>query len=375
MSVSVVYLSFVRILQISSAKTFGGGERRILDLCRSLDDRGHEVFVALRPTNEWQTLFEFLPADRFLHLSVRNSFGMFNAKAIAGFLKDNGIDIIHAHLARDYLAAALAKRLTPAAKCVITRHAALPLKPFHRLALRNIDAAIAVSAGAERELAKSFPKEKIRLIPNGIAFGSYDRLDLGAEFRKLHSLNADAPLVGTIGQLMPSKGQRDFVLAANEIVKHVPDCRFVIAGVDRSIDKRFRRELRRLVSVLGLEDRFLWLDWIADLTPPLCAFDVFVSPAQAEGLGLVPLEAMAAGTAVVATDTAAAREIIGEISPLVPPNDALSIAASVIKLLSDEPLRRRTAERLRSAARTRYSADTMAEAVEKLYSDVLAVKA
>ena len=77
-----VKLQQVRVLHISSAKTFGGGERHLVDLCRELTTRGHEVFVALRPTNEWQDRLDFLPPERFLHVSIRNSFGMFSARRI-----------------------------------------------------------------------------------------------------------------------------------------------------------------------------------------------------------------------------------------------------------------------------------------------------
>ena len=158
----------MRILQVSSAKTFGGGERHLVDLCRELTDRGHEVFVAVRPTNEWQERLDFIPKENFLHVSIRNSFGMFSAKRIARFVEANRIDILHAHVARDYVAASIACRIAGKAKLVVTRHVVFSLKPFHRFALRNVDAAIAVSLGVKVQLDRIFPAEKVTLIPNGI---------------------------------------------------------------------------------------------------------------------------------------------------------------------------------------------------------------
>lgn len=93
----------MRILQLSSAKTYGGGERHLVDLCRELKERGHEIFVALRPTNEWQSRLDFVLLRTFFMFSIRNSFGMFSAKRIGRFLTKNKIDIIHAHVARDYI--------------------------------------------------------------------------------------------------------------------------------------------------------------------------------------------------------------------------------------------------------------------------------
>ena len=138
-------LCYVRILQISSAKTYGGGERHLVSLCRELVARGHDVFVALRPTNEWQDRLDFLPAENFLHTSIRNSFGMLSVRRISRFIDSHQIDIVHAHVARDYMAASIAARSARNVKLVLTRHAASPLKPFYRFAISNLNAAIAVS--------------------------------------------------------------------------------------------------------------------------------------------------------------------------------------------------------------------------------------
>src|SRR5437764_11644474 len=122
----------MRILQISSATAFGASERHFVDLCRELALRGHDVFVALRPTNEWQAKLDFLPPENFLRTSIRNSFGMFHARRIAGFVDKNAIDILHAHVARDYVAASIASRSAKSVKLVLTRHVLSPMKSFQR---------------------------------------------------------------------------------------------------------------------------------------------------------------------------------------------------------------------------------------------------
>jgi len=95
----------MRILHISSARTFGGGERHLVDLTRGLTMRGHEVFVVLRPTNEWQERFDFLPPENIFHSSIRNAFGIFSAQKIANFVDQKNVEIVHAHVARDYIPA------------------------------------------------------------------------------------------------------------------------------------------------------------------------------------------------------------------------------------------------------------------------------
>lgn len=361
---------------MSSARTFGGGERHLVDLSREMTARGYEIFFALRPTNQWQDKLSFLPPENFLHVSIRNSFGMFSANRIARFMETHRIDILHAHVARDYIAASIACRMHKRASLVLTRHVMFSMKPFHRFALRNVDAAIAVSTGVKTQLEKIFPKEKIILIPNGIDVSmaaADERRARSDEFRAFHSIPQDAPLVVTVGELMVLKGQRDLVLAANEIIKRHPKCRFVIAGKDNSIDHKFRRELKRLVKVFGLEDRFVWLDWLDDLSPLLCAADIFVSPSHSESFGLAILEAMAAGTPVVAAATDGAKELLKGTNALVPIQDPLALADKVCEFLDDGERRRFLGEHLQAMAVENYGLTAMIDATEAVYRN-LAVK-
>lgn len=363
----------MRILQISSSRTYGGGERHFVDLCRGLQDRGHVVFAALRPTNIWQERLDFLPASNILHVSIRNSFGILSANRIAGFVRENKIDVLHAHVARDYIPASIACTLTANTKFVLTRHVLFPLKPFNRFALKNVSKAIAVSSGVERALLKVFPARKVTVIVNGIDAkvpGNEERNAAGRKFRSLHDIPDDAQLVGTVGELIPLKGQRDFVLAANEIAKRSANARFLIVGRDNSIDNRYRRELKRLVKVFGLDDRFLWLDWVEDTGSLFPALDVFVSASHSESFGMAILEAMACGTAVVATDTDGARELIDDPALRVPVNDPVTLAERIVSLLEDADERRLLAERLAQVARARFSLERMVKATEQLYLEL-----
>lgn len=364
----------VKILHISSAKTFGGGERHLVDLCRELTARGHDVYVALRPSNEWQDRLDFLPAENFLYVSIRNSFGMFSTKKIVRFIDRHKIDLIHAHVARDYLAAAVAARSAKDVRLVLTRHVMFPMKSFHRFALRNVDAAIAVSSAVGSQLARIFPAEKIHMIPNGIDLGSRNERnkdDIAKDFRALHSIPTNAPLIVTLGELKVLKGQRDLVLAANEVVKQHPDARFVIAGTDNSIDKKFRRELKRLVRVLGMDTNFLFLDWLDDVRPLLAASDIFVSPSHSESFGLAILDAMAAGCPVIATETDGAKELMIDEKAVVPIRDPVALATKISWFLARPDERRLLGERLQIIANEKFGLGAMVDATENLYCKLL----
>lgn len=362
----------MRILHISSARYYTGTERHIVDLCRALSGRGHEVFVALRPTSNWQQRLSFLPPENILHVSIRHSFGVLSAMKIADFVRDKQIDIVHAHVARDYVPASVACLASKRARFVLTRHMLSPLKPFNKFALKNLSRAIGISEFVGGELRMVFPPRKVVVIPNGLDLASMrERSALRDEFRKLHQIPADVPIIGTLGELREPKGQRDFVLAAAEVVKEIPDAQFVIAGIDNTLDKSFRRELRRLVGVLGLRDRFLWLDWLDDTAPFYAAIDVFVSPSHSESFGLAILEAMIRGTPVVSTATEGARELLQPELALVPVQDPVQLADAICKMLGDED-RIGRGESLRRRAAEKFSLDRMLEETERVYAEICA---
>ncbi|MGB7069459.1 MAG: glycosyltransferase family 4 protein [Pyrinomonadaceae bacterium] len=367
----------MRILQISSARHFGGGERHFKDLCQGLHERGHDVFAALRPTNEWQDRLDFLPSENILHVSIRNSFGVFSAKRIADFLKDNEVEIAHAHVARDYVPASLACILAKNARFILTRHVVFPLKPFNRFALRNLVRAIAVSAGVETSLMKVFPPDKIARIQNGIdarEWSHSERRSHGEQFRNLHNIPIDAPVIGTVGELTLLKGHTDFVEASKEIAARFPEARFVVAGVDNSADGKYLRELKRLVRIYELDERYVWLDWLNDTGPLIAALDIFVSPSHSESFGLAMLEAMSNGTPVVATATDGARELFGGSELLVAINRPDRLAQRICELISDPMQREHLAADLQTRAVETFSLQQMIDKTQELYRQIAPVR-
>lgn len=366
----------MKILQISSARNFGGGERHLVDLINGLQRRGHEVFLAAPEDSPVAEKLDRFPPERLLPVRIKNSADILSSAKIARFIRQNKIEIAHAHAAKDYLPASFAVRLAPGAKFVLTRHVLFPMKKMQRFALSNAARAVAVSTAVAAGLENIFPKEKIVKIPNGIEIERWRDAEsekLSREFRALHNLPEKAPLVVTMGELKVLKGQRDFVLAAAETAKRFPAARFLIVGADNTFKKDFRRELKRLVKILGLEERFLFLDWVEDTRPLLAATDVFVSASHTESFGLAILEAMASRKAVVATETMGARELIedGKTGRLTRVQQPLELAAAIGEFLSDEKMRARFGESAVEAAGERFSLEKMIGRTEELYRSVL----
>lgn len=362
----------MRILHISSARTYGGGERHLVDLCRGLHEAGHEVFLALRPTNEWQHRLSFLPPGRILHVTLRNSFGMFSAKRIARFMKRNEIGIIHAHLARDYIPASLAARLAGNASFVLTRHVMFGIKPYYRFALGNLSMAIGVSEPAGAALREVFSDEKVTVIRNGIdpsGLESSNRTARRDAFRTEQGIPQGVGLIGVVGELTENKGQKDFLLAAGTISAAHPSSRFILVGRDNTAGGAQRRELRRLAEVLGLTDRVLFLDWVEDTETLFSAIDVLVSSSYSESFGMAILEAMAYATPIVGTRTDGTLELIedGVTGLLVPIGDPAGLARSVSELLENPERASQIGQAARAAAVSGFPLSRMIEKTLEVY--------
>jgi glycosyltransferase involved in cell wall biosynthesis len=362
----------MKILQICSARELGGGEKHLADLANALARRGHDVFAALVPSSPLLAELIAVPRDNIIELRMRNSLNVASALKLAQFAREHRIEIIHAHVARDYpLAAFVSQRA--GARLVLTRHVLFPISGLHRLTLRRTARVIAVSAAVACGLRSQniFDPDRIVLIHNGI---DVDRFAKGREDVADDEQGASKRLcVGMIGHLAPIKGQQDFIRAAAIVCGLRNDVDFVIAGEDKSRGGENRRTLEELIDDLGLNQRVRLIGWVDQVAKLLPTFDLFVSPAHVEPFGLSIVEAMAGGVPVIASMSEGAREIIedGKTGHLVPIGDVEALAKAIGELLSDPVQRRRLSENAERAVRERFSLEQMIEATEEVYRQAL----
>ena len=78
----------MRVLQINSARTFGGGERHLADLARGLQGRGHEVLAALRESSPLREPLSFLPAQNVYAVRLRNALDIGGARKLARIARE-----------------------------------------------------------------------------------------------------------------------------------------------------------------------------------------------------------------------------------------------------------------------------------------------
>jgi len=164
------------------------------------------------------------------------------------------------------------------------------------------------------------------------------------------------------------------VEAAAALAPQFPRARFLIVGdADMKWNRSYRADLEALAEASGIGGRVEFAGFRRDVQVLLAAMDVFVLPSSSpEPLGLVVLEAMAAGTPVVATAHGGPVELLhqGESGLLVPPADGGAIAAAVARILSEPDLQARLVREGRARAQE-FSIERHVEALVEVYGRAL----
>ncbi len=202
------------------------------------------------------------------------------------------------------------------------------------------DVVATVSHEVSRTLIEHFqtPREKITVIPNGVA----------AYFRRItdplilnatrHKFGLKHPLVLGVGTLEPRKNHLGLIKAFYQAQKKKQGpALLAIAGGQGWLYE----ETQKLVAELKLERKVRFLGRVTDLEliTLYSMADVFAFPSFFEGFGIPPLEAMACGAPVITSNTSSLPEVAGDAALLVDPNDINALAQAILNILGNEQLR------------------------------------
>ena len=207
------------------------------------------------------------------------------------------------------------------------------------------------------------PAEKVCVIYNGVDLTRLQRARANRE--KFFPGSAGKKLVVLVGNMISDvKGHWTLISAAPAIVEAFPRTQFVFVG-----DGQRRPAFEQEVAARGLSSHFLFLGRRNDVPEILASCDIAVLPSLAEGLPNAVLEYMAAGLPVVASALGGNLEVIqdGLTGLLVPPEDAGSLAAALLRLLEDEYLAELLAKAGREHVTSRFSFDRLVAETENLY--------
>ena len=245
----------------------------------------------------------------------------------------------------------------------------------------RVHTAIANSAAVAAAYAERLPRlaPKLRVIPNGVDPAALRGGDRGG-FRQRLGLGPEDFVAGMVAIFAPWKGQEVFLEAASMVRKRLPTARFVLAGddiYDTAGHGKRRQELQARAQALGLAQAVIFTGYLstgAELAAAYAALDVMVhASTRPEPFGRTLIEAMAAGTPVIAANAGGVPEIVsdGGTGVLTPPGDATALAEAMVRLHDDIPLRRRLAEAGARRVETTFSQAVVNRSITALYEDLL----
>jgi glycosyltransferase involved in cell wall biosynthesis len=366
----------MKILQVCSAESLGGGERHVIDLTRAMIERGHQLHLAVRHESPLIDALSGYPIHWY-ELGLRNALDVISAQGIAQVIRKNRIDVLHAHLARDYtycgIAARIAARLGNPVGFYITRHHFYPIKsnPIYDWTIGEARALIAVSDSVRENLVESFPDlaDRVVTIPNWIdasGCGSLSREEARARLGVTKRL-----VVGVVGQITQLKRQDLFIKAAAHLIKdrYWNDAEFLIVGEAGPDDEAYLSQLRQMASKLGISNQVRFTGYVDDLPALLAGFDIIAAPSDNEAFSLALAEAMASGCAVVATRVGGMAEIIedGITGLLVERDNSWALIAALSRLLTDKRLREKIGSVARASVIERFDRRSVIDRIERLY--------
>ena len=361
-------------LHVDTARTWRGGQNQVLLTVNGLRSIGHRAALVANPDGELRRR-----ADEGLELipiAPRTEMDLSAAWKFSRLVKRLRPDVIHAHDPHGVAMASLALSIgsasakgAPMPALVAARRVDFHLKgnSFSRWKYRQVDCFIAASEAIRRMLVgDGVPAERTVTVHEGIDVERAQHVP-AVNVHEAFWLPHGAPVVGNVAALVPHKGQRYLIDAAQLVIQQLPDTRFVILG-----EGELRDHLEKQVHEHHLEKHVLLPGFRTDVLGCIKGFDLFAMSSVTEGLGTSLLDAMACARPIVATRAGGIPEIVeDELNGLlVPVRDHHALAVAIVRALKDPSLRTRMGEAGLARANERFTVERMVSETAAVYARI-----
>lgn len=362
-----------RILHLITGIDVGGAENHLLDLCRGQVERGASVTV-LYLKGDGELVSEFRSVGCTVErIGIQWDFDPVGFFRTLAHFRRNEYDVVHLHLMHANVYGVPAARIAGVPTVVATKHndeqfwQKRTVNAIHNFLLDRIDAVITISDHVRRYLCDvtDVDPSKVETVHYGFDPSPFDDIDEDSVQAVRREFAADdAPLVGTVARLTEQKDLPTLLRAHQRVLEDHSDAHLAVVG-------RGEREsaLKRHASELGIRDSVTFAGFRRDIPELMHAFDLFALPSRWEGFGVVFMEAMAAGTPIVASNTSAIPEVVadGQNGVLCAPGDADSFASAIADLLGDPERAYSYGASGRERLETEFTIDRMVSETSSVY--------
>jgi N-acetyl-alpha-D-glucosaminyl L-malate synthase BshA len=360
--------------------TFGGSGVVATELGMALADKGHEIHFI---TYNQPVRLDFISHHLHFHQVLLEEYPLFQyqpyelalSSKIVEVVEKYQLEVLHVHYAIPHAYAAyMAKQMLNekgiSIKVVTTLHGTditlVGSHPTYKTAvefsINNSDIVTSVSNSLKKTTNKLFTiKNDIQVIYNFIDTQKYD---------KLHQLKCNRSAIAKpnerilthVSNFRPVKRIDDVIKVFYEVQKKIPS-KLILIGEGPE-----RAKIENLVNKLQISDDVLFLGNSSEVSKILCYSDVFLLPSQTESFGLAALEAMAAKTAVISTNTGGLPEVnIHEVTGFLSDiGDVKDMAKNVLTILQDDQILDTFKNNARAHAK-KFSLDNILPFYENIY--------
>ncbi len=249
----------------------------------------------------------------------------------------------------------------------------LRLKYFQDLkAMRKADMVICLNQTTRLNLARYFgvPLSRIAVVPLGIDESWLANIETSEATRQKYAPN-DELIILNVARIAPYKNQLTLAKAIPLVAREVPEVRFLFAGPVG--DRSYAHSVRQAIAGAGVERNAVFLGEIpyADLPQLYSLSKIFAITSESEAFGIVVLEAMASGKAIVASDIETFQETVGEGRGItVPIFDHEALADAILNLLRNEPLRQEIGQQAKEYVQLNYTWESVAAKTVGVYKSL-----
>lgn len=366
----------ITVLHVFVTLPVGGAEQLLVSMVNNFDSNIKSIICCICNKGE---IGEKLEKEGYKIIALnklhKNGWDSSIVGDLCYIIRKYNIDLIHGQLYHSNLYSRFAARRENIPAIISIHNTYNKQKKLHRrlinrYLLKYTSAIIVGSDDIKKDVVKydRAPDKLIHIIPNSINLSSVQTSLSCESARKNLGLSGDDIILGTIGRLEEQKGHT-FLINALAILKQKKyDLKLLIVG-----DGRLRNELENQVVKLSLESQVIFLGTRTDLGSIFPAINIFVMPSLWEGLSLAMLTAMAAGLPVIATDVGGVRDILegNSCGLVVSPKDSEELSNAVIRLIEDQRLLLKYADKGKEIVYNNYSDQSMVKKIQNMYIGII----
>lgn len=368
----------IKIVNVISDTNIGGAGKCIINFCENFDKEKFDVSVILPKGSK---LVEKLKGTGVNLIEIDGlkdkSWDFKSLFTLIKILRKESPDIVHTHSS---LTARLAAKFVKDCKIVFTRHSVFPVSNFAKSVPGKMinrfinetlsDRIIAVAEAAKENLTDAgVSQDKIDVILNGVQKIEEIDDEKKEDLKKKLGIKKDEFVIGILARLEKVKGHEYFIDTAKLILDEKKiKAKFLILGTGAEEDK-----LKDKVKKLGLEKHIIFTGFVSNVQEYINIFDVQVNCSYGtEATSLALLEGMSIGVPAVVTDYGGNPGVIknGENGYLVPIKSPRDTADSIVRILTNEDLRKYMHKRCVEMYEEKFTVETYTKNIERVYEEM-----